>query len=75
MKIPSQPLRLYYVNFTIAFLCTGFLVGFLGGSLGSGGEAYDFHTPFIDEISGEAKVSKQVCFMGVYSICCWWWQL
>ncbi|CAK9028993.1 Phosphodiesterase [Durusdinium trenchii] len=43
---------LYYVNFTIAFLCTGFLVGFLGGSLGSGGEAYDFHTPFIDEISG-----------------------
>jgi len=44
--------RLYYSNFTMSFLVTGFLVGLLGGSLGSGGEHYDFHTPFLEEISG-----------------------
>ena len=45
--------RLYYVDFTLSFLATGFTVGLLGGSLGSGGEYYGFHTGFIDEISGE----------------------
>ena len=48
--------RLYYTNFTISFLVTGFVVGLLGGSLGSGGEMYDFHTPFLQEISGRAAV-------------------
>ena len=36
----------------MSFLVTGFVVGLLGGSLGSGGEHYDFHTPFLEEISG-----------------------
>jgi len=40
----------YYLNFTISFLLTGFVVGYLGGSLGSGGEAYGFSTPYLEEI-------------------------
>ena len=51
----SHHVRLYYTNFTISFLVTGFVVGLLGGSLGSGGEMYDFHTPFLQEISGRAQ--------------------
>lgn len=47
-----MPFQLYYTNFTLSFLVTGFVVGLLGGSLGSGGEMYDFHTPFLQEISG-----------------------
>lgn len=50
--------RLYYTNFTFSFLVTGFVVGLLGGSLGSGGEMYDFHTPFLQEISGAAVMWK-----------------
>ncbi|CAJ1429323.1 unnamed protein product [Effrenium voratum] len=49
---PPMPFLLYYVDFTLSFLATGFTVGLLGGSLGSGGEYYGFHTGFIDEISG-----------------------
>lgn len=48
----AMPFQLYYSNFTMSFLVTGFVVGLLGGSLGSGGEHYDFHTPFLEEISG-----------------------
>lgn len=44
----------------MSFLVTGFLVGLLGGSLGSGGEHYDFHTPFLEEISGERMQTKSI---------------
>jgi len=44
--------QLYYVNFTLSFLITGFVVGFIGGTFGSGGERYDFTTPYLEEISG-----------------------
>ncbi|CAJ1340385.1 unnamed protein product [Effrenium voratum] len=52
LPLPVAHARLYYVDFTLSFLATGFTVGLLGGSLGSGGEYYGFHTGFIDEISG-----------------------
>eukprot|EP00435_Cladocopium_sp_Y103_P050432 s272_g15.t1 len=48
----AMPFQLYYTNFTLSFLVTGFVVGLLGGSLGSGGEMYDFHTAFLEEITG-----------------------
>lgn len=56
--------RLYYSNFTMSFLVTGFLVGLLGGSLGSGGEHYDFHTPFLEEISGWDAKKKHGPYVG-----------
>jgi len=40
----------YYLNFTISFLLTGIIVGNLGGSLGSGGDNYDFITPYWEEV-------------------------
>ena len=55
----------------MSFLVTGFLVGLLGGSLGSGGEHYDFHTPFLEEISGERmQTKKRVGMLGCQ--CCYW---
>ena len=58
--MPGLALRLYYLNFTLSFLATGFIVGLLGGTFGSGGEMYDFHTPFIEEISGEERLRERI---------------
>mmetsp|Transcript_108176 Transcript_108176/g.304736 ORF Transcript_108176/g.304736 Transcript_108176/m.304736 type:complete len:340 (-) Transcript_108176:110-1129(-) len=44
--------QLFYVNFTIAFLLTGFAVGCIGGSVGTGGERYGFEMSYFDEIAG-----------------------
>jgi len=54
----------------MSFLVTGFLVGLLGGSLGSGGEHYDFHTPFLEEISGWDAKKTWTGMLGRQ--CCYW---
>jgi len=41
----------YYFNFNIAFLLTGVLVGFIGGSVGSGGEKYGFTEAYFEEVA------------------------
>ena len=53
----------------MSFLVTGFVVGLLGGSLGSGGEHYDFHTPFLEEISGWDGCKKQTSPMWCFLFC------
>lgn len=48
----KMPFQLYYIDFTMSFLVTGFVVGFVGGSLGTGGEQYGFTESFSTEIFG-----------------------
>jgi len=43
--------QIYYLNFNIAFLLIGVLVGWIGGSVGSGGEKYGFTEPYFEEVA------------------------
>ncbi|CAE7535081.1 unnamed protein product [Symbiodinium natans] len=48
--------QLYYLEFSVAFLTTGFIFGFLGDSV-PGGEEYGFTDSYLEEISGGRELT------------------
>ncbi|CAK0907953.1 unnamed protein product [Prorocentrum cordatum] len=51
-----MPFQLYYADFALSFLFTGFVVSYLGGQFGSGGEEYGFTESYTEEILGGSAV-------------------
>lgn len=52
MSAGLMPFQLYYADFALTFLITGFVFSYLGGQFGSGGEKYGFTASYTEELAG-----------------------